>query len=177
MVDTTFWEFSTQGQGLLNPIEVIPLSSDPSRPGLQFVTHGQLATTEENRFEIIERFSYRVETTGPELFTEASLDLTAFSGPGSLWIREDPEDAEPTGDLDVRMFVSPPVLTDSYSFGVFFPKDSLKIFTEIVVLYDGGSIDSFTQRFNQTQAPEPTTILLGGTGLVGLAGFRRKFRQ
>jgi hypothetical protein len=39
--------------------------------------------------------------------------------------------------------------------------------------YDGGEIDNITV----TATPEPTTMLLFGSGLIGLAGFRRRFKK
>jgi hypothetical protein len=47
----------------------------------------------------------------------------------------------------------------------------------ILVANIGPDIEAFTLREQPSPIPEPTTMFLVGSGLVGLAGFRKRFRK
>jgi hypothetical protein len=66
---------------------------------------------------------------------------------------------------------------DIYSLAAFTLSDDIVDIYGLANNIEIGNGKSYTNPLSQTPVPEPTTILLLGSGLVGLAGFRRKFKK
>jgi len=140
---------------------------DNSEPGVSgiTVTFGQetlggsflavaVATTDANGFYSF--FDYS--------FNASVLHYLQFQLPNSSWAFTIPNavGSTPDNDSNVNTFVSPLVgMTDRVEVGA----------TEINLSFDAGIYN------NVSPVTEPATIMLLGFGLIGLAGFRRKFKK
>jgi hypothetical protein len=173
-------------------INVIPLNDDPNNPGLMFDLNGEmvLSTPGINLFA----FGYSVATLdGAQRIKDNSLLLTAadYSGESQdiaaviLEVVYDESDNE-IGDKAVGYFPAEGLEELQLFDFVEFDQIHSEIYVETLVgvaqfddvPIDFLYIDSFEQRFSQTQpVPEPGTILLLGSGLMGLVGFRKIFNK
>jgi hypothetical protein len=172
---------------------------DPG-PGLRFqVVSGELTVVGDNTYAFVDlKFGFRVSALGAGLLIKDNTLAFGDIG-GAFWsialdgsydvgsyIKETVGTGPGLADLgekDVEFSVleagqgqqSFSKLTDSASFD---PRREIWVTKNILVWAaddtDSAGIFGFEQRFSQTVVPEPGTFLLLGTGLAGLAAWRRR---
>jgi hypothetical protein len=146
----------------LSQIQVEPLVSDFSTPGLRFGGNGQLTVSGINSIEIV--FRYRVfPLPGGNTYLNHALALTSinFGGNGGLAFVSD-ELIDPSGaGLDPTLVVADREsnFIQSTDTSTFAPKAGLSVITSVFItgLSTADAIDfaSFTQTFSQTGPPDP----------------------
>jgi hypothetical protein len=108
-------------------------------------------------------------------------EAVTLDGSGSTWSGSNPItlyewDYDTDGTYDYSSPTQP-------IWSVVYPAIVPTVYTATIRVTDGiGEVDTFSSSVSITSrdappVPEPSTLLLLGSGLVGLAGFRRKFKK
>lgn len=165
-------------------IDVNPLP-DSLNQGLQYVANDEWLVSDGQQGFVVFAFTYDLTVLNPLLtITDASLEITdfAFEGEG--------------GAFEIQNAIFPPSLIvnvsannrfgtfdlfDSQQFAPDFAPQTFLDDVETIINFEDTvgntvSLEAFKVRYSQSPVPEPSTLFLIGTGLVGLAGFRKKFK-
>ena len=162
-----------------NLIEVNPLADQALNPGLEFVSTGILTVSDMDIMDLY--FSFTVTSLGA-LIKDNSLEITDYefganNFGGLIYIEEHVYDvadnllAFKIAEIDNFFGIN-----DPYDWAEFAPQQSIYVEKNILLsgdwFGDTVSLNSFDQRFSQV--PEPATILLVSTGLLGIGALRKK---
>lgn len=161
-------------------IEVIPLDDQPMNPGILYNMNSEFSVFDD-RFIFLD-FGFNVVANHDLPIKDNSLELIdfVFGGPaGAIFIDEDIYDSNDDFLLSKAVFADNLngdfQLSDSV---VFAPQSQIFANTFIDMFGDevGDSVqlNSFEQRFSVI--PEPASLLLVGSGLLGIIGVRRMRR-
>ena len=176
-----FLDFSAPEGPDFSLIEVTPLGDPPFNPGLLFETDQELTVTDFDFIRFDLGFSVAA-LSGIPLIKDNSIELLdgAVGGEGLVSVMEDVYD--PAGNLlAVKEVFADSALQELVLFDeADFPPQAQIFVEKSISLFGFGdgdlaSLTAFNQRFSQVS--EPATLLLVGTGLLGLAWFRRKFKS
>ena len=166
-------------------IEVAGLDPLSLNPGLMFTANGQLSVSGEMNFIDLD-FGFTVTVLDPLLrIKDNSLSLMEASIG-----REDETFGDPliaiyewvydvAGNELAEKYVEFSFLNDSISDQAqFAPQQTIHVRKNIYISSldagDSAVLERFDQRFSQAVIPEPGTFLLLGSGLAGLAAWRRR---
>lgn len=162
-----------------NLIEVNPLADQPLNPGLEFVSTGILTVSDTDFMDLY--FSFTVTSMGA-LIKDNSLEITDYDfGAGNwgglIYIEEEVYDSAGNPLASKRAEIDNLLgIVDPYDWAEFAPQQSIYVEKNILLsgdwLGDTVSLNSFNQRFSQV--PEPATILLVSTGLLGIGALRKR---
>ena len=174
-----FDDSANPGNTAYNQIVVNPLADQPLNPGLEFVSTGILTVSDMDFMDLY--FSFTVTSMGA-LIKDNSLEITGYEFGadnlgGLIYIEEHVYDvadnllAFKTAEIDNLFDID-----DPYDWAEFAPQQSIYVEKNIMLysdfMDDTVSLNSFEQRFSQV--PEPATILLVSTGLLGIGALRKK---
>ena len=187
---TLIFQGSSSGGAVdTDDIEITGLADggmDPG-PGLRFdIIENAFSVTGTQSYTYIDfQFGFRVSVLDPNLavIKDGSMELTGFGLSGSTdagsYIQEKVGTASGLNDLainDVTASVLSGVPTTELFDAALFQRGSqIFVTTDILVwadIGDSASLTQFTQRFSQ--APEPATLVLFVSGLLGLGSARRR---
>lgn len=175
-----FTDSANSGNTDYNRIVVNPLADQPLNPGLEFVSTGILTVSDMYFMDLY--FSFTVTSLSSNLIKDNSLEITDYefgadNFGGLIYIEEHVYDP-----ADNLLAFKKAEIDNLY--GIFDPYDEAEfalqqsIYVEKNILLAGDffgdtvSLNSFDQRFSQV--PEPATILLVSTGLLGIGALRKR---
>ncbi|MBN1568672.1 MAG: PEP-CTERM sorting domain-containing protein [Acidobacteria bacterium] len=188
-----------------NNIEVTALNDGGMSPGpgLDFyVSNGELNVSGDGIYAYVDlMFGFRVSVLDPAMtITDNTLGFSA-AGAYLSWLIDDSFDlgnyiresigtAAGLDDLGAKEVefstLKFPGATESFTSiisdsAAFAPQSEIWITKNVLVWAvddsDGAGITGFEQRFSQSVVPEPSTLLLVGLGIAGLAAFRRSRKR
>ena len=175
-----FTDSANPGNTNYNLIEVNPLADQPLNPGLEFVSAGILTVSDMELMDLY--FSFTVTSLSSNLIKDNSLEITDYdfgenNFGGLIYIEEHVYDvADNLLAFKIAQIDNLLGIDDPYDWAEFVPQQSIYVEKNIMLsgdwLGDTVSLNSFEQHFSQT--PEPATILLVSTGLLGIGALRKK---